>query len=327
MCFPLLPRVMSEVEAHCVRVGNGATMKAAVLYRYGGPEELQYEDFPDPVPGPGEVLVKVAAAGINPVDMHEISGATKDWRPLQFPAVIGWDVSGTVTRLGTGVSDLAVGDRVAAWAYRTFAELVVARADLFAKVPAKLDLVDAAAVPLVALTGSQLISMASGIKPGDSVIVSGAAGGVGRSAVYMAKRLGGTVIAGVLQRQLGQAQSIGAHQTVALDDAAALAALPEVDIVANCVRGPTASALMGKVKAGGTFASVTGPPDNATEYPAVKVVSFVSKQNGAQLRELLEAAAAGELTIPIDRRIPLQDAATGEAAVSSGATGKVVLVP
>jgi NADPH:quinone reductase-like Zn-dependent oxidoreductase len=325
--FSIIAARDEEVEAHCVRVGNGATMKAAVLYRYGGPEELQYEDFPDPVPGPGEVLVKVAAAGINPVDMHEISGATKDWRPLQFPAVIGWDVSGTVTKLGTGVSDLAVGDRVAAWAYRTFAELVVARADLFAKVPAKLDLVDAAAVPLVALTGSQLISMASGIKPGDSVIVSGAAGGVGRSAVYMAKRLGGTVIAGVLQRQLGQAQSIGAHQTVALDDAAALAALPEVDIVANCVRGPTASALMGKVKAGGTFASVTGPPDNATEYPAVKVVSFVSKQNGAQLRELLEAAAAGELTIPIDRRIPLQDAATGEAAVSSGATGKVVLVP
>jgi NADPH:quinone reductase-like Zn-dependent oxidoreductase len=325
--FSIIAARDAEVEAHCVRVGNAATMKAAVLHRYGGPEELKYEDLPDPVPGPGDLLVNVAGAGINPVDMHEISGATKDWRPLQFPAVIGWDVSGTVAQLGSGVRDFTVGDRVAAWAYHTFAELVVAKADLFARVPAKLDLVDAAALPLVALTGSQLISMASGIKPGDSVIVSGAGGGVGRSAVYMAKKLGGTVIAGVLQRQLGQAQSIDAHQTVALDDAAALAELPEVDIVANCVRGPTASALMRKVKAGGTFASVTGPPDNATDYPAVKVVSFVSRQNGGQLRELLEAAAAGEITIPIDRRIPLRDAATGEAAVSSGVTGKVVLVP
>jgi NADPH:quinone reductase-like Zn-dependent oxidoreductase len=302
-------------------------MKAAVLHEYGGPEELRYEDFPDPVPGPGDVLVKVAAAGMNPVDMHEISGANRDWHPLQFPAVIGWDVSGTVAQLGGGVNGLAVGDRVAAWAYHTFAELVVAKADLFAPVPTKLDLVDAAALPLVTLTGSQLISMGSGIKQGDTVIVAGAAGGVGRSAVYMAKKLGGSVIAGVQQRQLDQAQSIGAHQTVALDDPAACAALPQVDIVANCVVGATASALMSKVKTGGTFASVTGPPENASNYPAVKVVSFVSQQNNEQLRALLAAVAEGELVVPIDRRIPLQDAAAGEAAAAKGGIGKVLLVP
>jgi NADPH:quinone reductase-like Zn-dependent oxidoreductase len=302
-------------------------VKAAVLHRYGGPEELKYEDFPDPVPGPGEILVKVMAAGVNPVDMHEISGATRDWRPLQFPAVIGWDVSGTVVRAGSGVSDLVIGDRVAAWAYHTFAELVVAKAELFVKVPASYDLADAAAIPLVALTGSQLVSMASGVKPGDTVLVAGAAGGVGRSAVYMAKKLGATAIAGVLRKQLDRAESIGAHQTLALDDPAAFAAIPEVDVIANCVGGSTASALMSKVKSGGTFASVTGPPDNAKDYPEVKVVAFVSKQNNEQLRSLVEAVVAGELTIPIDRRIPLRDAAAGEAAAAKGLAGKVLLIP
>lgn len=302
-------------------------MKAAVLHQYGGPENLAYEDLPDPVPGAGEVLVKVAAAGINPIDAHWIGGVTEDWRTLHFPAVLGWDVSGTVAQLGSGVNELCVGDRVAAWADHTFAELVVANADLFAQVPSGLDLVDAAALPLVTLTGSQLISMASGMKPGDSVLVAGAAGGVGRSAVYMAKKLGGTVIAGVLESQLDQAQSIGAHRTLALDDRAVFAALPQVDIVANCVGGATASALMSKVKAGGTFASVTGGPGNADAYPAVKVVSFRSKQNSAQLRALLEAVATGELTIPIDRRIPLRDAAAGEAAAAKGGIGKVLLVP
>jgi NADPH:quinone reductase-like Zn-dependent oxidoreductase len=254
-------------------------------------------------------------------------GATSDWRTLQFPAILGWDVSGTIAQLGGGVSELAVGDRVAAWADHTYAKLVVAKAELFARIPSGLNLVDAAALPLVTLTGSQLISVASGMKAGDLVVVAGAAGGVGRSAVYMAKKLGGTVIAGVLQSQLDQAQSIGAHSTVALDDRLAFAALPQADIIANCVGGATASALMDKVKAGGTFASVTGSPENASAYPTVRVVSFRSKPNSEQLRALMEAVAGGELTIPIDRRVPLRDAAAGEAAAEKGGIGKVLLIP
>ena len=302
-------------------------MKATVIHRYGGPEEFTYEDVPDPVAGPGEVLVKVAAAGINPVDMQERTGATKDWRPLQFPAVLGWDVSGTVVKLGDGVRGLAVGDTVCAWAYHTYAELCADKADLFAKIPEGLDVVDAAALPLVALTGSQLVSSASGVKSGDTVIVSGAAGGVGRSAVYMAKKMGATVVAGVLKRQLGRANGIGADRLVALDDAAAFAELPRVDIVANAVRGETASKLMSKLKDGGTFASVTGEPGNVSDYPAVRVVSFVSAQDVVMLRSLLEAVRDKQLTIPIDRRIPLREAGAGHAAVERGGIGKVLLLP
>ena len=302
-------------------------MKAAVIRRYGGPEEFQYADVRDPIPGPGQILVKVAAAGINPVDILERTGGTKDWNPLQFPAVLGWDVSGTVAKVGDGVRGFAVGDKVCAWSYHTYAELCADKAELFAKVPEGLDVVDAAALPLVTLTGSQLISAASGVKPGDTVFVSGAAGSVARSAVYMAKKKGATVIAGVRKQQLGQSESIGADRVIALDDAAAFAALPRVDVVANTLRGEPGFRLMSKVKDGGTFATVTGDPDNASDYPSVRVASFVSTQGGAMLRSLLEAVRDKQLTIPIDRRILLSEAGAGHAAVEKGGIGKVLLLP
>ena len=303
-------------------------MKAAVIHEYGPARLLRYEDYPDPIARSGEVVVKVAAAGVNPVDAIERTGGTKDWRPLQFPAVLGWDLSGTVVKLGDGVTNLAVGDKVCAWAYHTYAELCAAAANLFAKVPEGIDLLDAAAYPLVALTGSQLISAVSGIKPGDRVLVSGAAGSVARSAVYMAKKLGASkVVAGVRKRQLSQAASIGADETVAFDDDQAFARLPQFDIVANTVQGPTAAMLMGKVRTGGLFASVTGPPDNAKDYPSVVVKAFVSKQDAAMLGRLLDAIASGALRLSIDRRVALREAASAHEMVEKGGIGKIVLVP
>ena len=301
-------------------------MKAAVIHQYGGPEQLKYEDMPDPVPGPGEVLVKVAAAGINPIDLIERSGAT-DWTH-DFPAILGWDVSGTILKLGDGVSGLAVGEKVAAWADHTYAELVAAKAELFARVPEGLDLVDAAALPLVTLTGSQLISQRSGAKAGDTVLVSGAAGGVGRAAVYTAKNVGAYVIAAVRKRQLEEAKRLGADATVALDDPAAFASLGQVDIVANTVRGDTAAALMSKIKPGGTFASATGPPSNAKDFPTIKVVGFHSHQDAIMLFELMEAVRDKKLAIPIARRMPLREAAAAHAAVAKGGLGgKILLLP
>ena len=303
-------------------------VKAAVIHEYGPARLLRYEDYPDPIARSGEVVVKVAAAGVNPVDAIERTGGTKDWRPLQFPAVLGWDLSGTVVKLGDGVTNLAVGDKVCAWAYHTYAELCAAAANLFAKVPEGIDLLDAAAYPLVALTGSQLISAVSGIKPGDRVLVSGAAGSVARSAVYMAKKLGASkVVAGVRKRQLSQAASIGADETVAFDDDQAFARLPQFDIVANTVQGTTAAMLMGKVRTGGLFASVTGPPDNAKDYPSVVVKAFVSKQDAAMLGRLLDAIASGALRLSIDRRVALREAASAHEMVEKGGIGKIVLVP
>ena len=302
-------------------------MKAIVIREYGGPEVLKYEDYPDPAVGPGEVLVRVTAASINPVDTYERAGLTKDYRPVKFPGVLGWDLAGTVLSLGPGVEDFSVGDKVLAWAYHTYAELCVVKAALVAKVPAGLGLLEAAALPLVTTTGSQLISIASALKPGQTVLVSGAFGGVGRSAIFTAKDRGALVIAGVLKEQFAAAKNLGADQVLALDGEDAVNAMTPVDVVANAVRGKTAEQALGKVKPGGVFASVTGAPDNAKDFPSIRVVPFVSKQDAKTLLYMAEAVAAGKLVIPIDRKLPLKDAREGHAAVEKGGIGKVLLLP
>jgi NADPH:quinone reductase-like Zn-dependent oxidoreductase len=287
---------------------------------------MKYQDMPDPRLGPGDVLVRVAGIGINPEDMLEREGAVKGWE-LHFPAIIGLDVSGTVFATGDGVTDLTVGERVCGWSYHTYAELVADKATLFAKVPEAMDLVDAAAIPLAGVTGSQLISVASGLRSGQTVLVSGATGAVGRSAVYMAKVLGAHVIAGVQRFQFDQAQSIGADEMVALDEPATFATIPKVDVVANTLRGKAATDLLAKVKDGGTFASVTGEPDGARDYPKVRVVPFVSKQDRAAIASIAEAVDAGRMTIPIGRREQLKNAGAAQAAFTKGGIGKVLLIP
>lgn len=248
-------------------------MKAIVIHQYGGTGVLKFEDHPDPVVGAGEVTVRVAAASINPIDTMERAGLTKDFRPVKFPGVLGWDLAGTVASVAPDVAGFSVGDKVLAWAYHTYAELCVVKAELLAKLPEGLDLVEAAALPLVTLTGAQLISVASGMNAGQTVLVSGALGGVGRSAVFTAKDRDAEVIAGVRKTQLDVAESLGAEHIVAIDDDA-LNSLAPVDVVANTVRGETAERLLGKIKQGGTFASVTGAPDNAKDFPTVRVCSL-----------------------------------------------------
>jgi NADPH:quinone reductase-like Zn-dependent oxidoreductase len=301
-------------------------MKAAVIHNYGAPGVLIYESYPDPTPGAGEVVVRVAAAGVNPVDLREREGETKDWRPVVFPGVLGWDLAGTIVGLGEGVRDLAIGDSVFGWAYHTYAELCAVKATLLARVPAGLDFDTAAVLPLVSATGGQLITVAGQPKAGQTVLVSGANGAVGRCAVFAAKDRGCRVIAGVRGKDVGAAQ-LGADQVVALDDEAAMDALAPVDVVANCVRGPTATALLGKVKPGGLFASVTGAPDGAGAYPKVRTIAFVSQQNVEAYLHAAKAVLAGRLQIPVAKTLPLSAAAEAHALVAKGGTGKIVLKP
>src|SRR5271154_490878 len=236
-------------------------MKAIVIHEYGGPEVLKFEEYPDPVPGPGEVLVRVAAASVNPIDYKRRAGLTKDFYPLQFPGLIGVDIAGTVVKVGPGVEAFTAGNQVFAMADNTYAELCVVKADVLADIPEGLDLIQAAALPLVTTTGNQLLS-ATGIKAGQTVLVVGAGGNVGRSAVFTAKQRGATVIAGVLKRQIDEAKTLGADQLVATDDDTAIANLPPLDAVADTVGGRTAEKLIARVKPGGVFASVVGAPQN-----------------------------------------------------------------
>src|ERR1700735_2980860 len=133
-------------------------MKAVVVHQYGGPEVLKFQDYPAPVPGPGEVLVRLAAASVNPIDYKRRAGLTKDFYPMKFPGLIGVDLSGTVVKIGPGVEGFSAGDQVFAMADNTYAELCVVNAVVLAKVPKGLDLIQAAALPLVTTTGNQLLS-------------------------------------------------------------------------------------------------------------------------------------------------------------------------
>jgi len=300
-------------------------MKAIVVHQYGGPEVLKFEDYPDPVPGPGEVLVRVAAASVNPLDYKRRAGLTKDSYPIQFPGLIGVDMAGTVVKLGPEVEDFSVGDQVFAMADNTYAELCAVKADVLAKIPKGLDLIRAAALPLVTVTGNQL-SAATGIKAGQTVLVVGAAGNVGRSAVFTAKQHGAAVIAGVLKSQTDEAKAVGADQVVATDDDTAIANLPPLDAVADTVDGRTAEKLIANVKPGGVFASVLKAPQNAAKYPSVKAVFVFSKFNRRTLEFMAEAVRDGKLVFPISQTLPLSEAAKAQAAAEKGG-GKILLVP
>ena len=299
-------------------------MKAIVIHRYGGPEVLRFEDAPDPVAAAGEVLVRVTATSINPIDVKRRAGLAKDFFPIQFPGIIGVDVSGTVVGLGPGVEGLAAGDRVFGMAEHAYAELCVVKAANLAKIPEGLDFVDAAALPLVTTTGSQLITIGTGVKAGQTVLVTGAAGGVGRSAVFTAKGRGAVVIAGVRKRQLEEAVHLGADQVIATDDDpnAGLA----LDAVADAVDGKTAEQLIRAVKKGGVFASVLGPPKNAGEYPEVRVVPVYAQPDPKILLDMAHAVKSGKLAIPIAMKLPLRDASKGHEAAEKGGIGKIVLV-
>jgi NADPH:quinone reductase-like Zn-dependent oxidoreductase len=300
-------------------------MKAIVVHQYGGPEVLKFEDYPDPVPGQGEVLARVAAASVNPIDYKRRAGLTQDFYAMKFPGLIGIDMSGTAIKIGPGVEGFSVGDQVFAMADGTYAELCVVKAAVLAKVPKGLDLIQAAALPLVTVTGNQLL-LATGVKAGQTVLVVGAAGNVGRSAVFTAKARGATVIAGLLKRQLDDAKTIGADQLVATDDDTAIANLPPLDAVADAVGGRTAEKLIDRVKPGGVYASVVVVPQNAAEHPSVKVVHVFSHFDRKTLEFMAEAVRDGKLVIPISLKLPLSEAARAQATAEKGGVGKILLV-
>ena len=301
-------------------------MRAVVLHEYGGPEKLKYEEIADPKPGAGEVLVRTAATSVNPIDWKQRSGAVKDRMPIEFPAVLGRDVAGTVLALGEGVTGFERGDRVMAMATRTYAEQVVVKATELTRIPEELDIVDAAALPLVLLTGSQLVLRAVRPEKGWTMLVSGAVGSVGRVAVYTAKQAGATVLAGVRGKQRKEAEALGADGVIAIDDKDALSRLGFLDAIADTVGGETGERLIEKVKQGGVFGSVATLPQNAMLHPTVRVERIMAQPDAVALRQLAEAVTAKTLVIPVDRMLPLRQAAEAQRAAEKGGVGKILLL-
>ncbi len=172
-------------------------MKAIVLHQYGGPEQLRYEEAERPKYGENEVLVRVKATSVNPIDFKLRSGAAKARMPLELPAILGRDLAGEVVETGRSVTGFSKGMRVMALANGTYAEYTVAKADVLAPIPSALDFEQAAALPLVVTTGAQLIERAVKPQRGQTILVTGALGGVARTAIHVARKHGVRVFAGV----------------------------------------------------------------------------------------------------------------------------------
>jgi NADPH:quinone reductase-like Zn-dependent oxidoreductase len=301
-------------------------MRAVVLDNYGPPSALTLKTVPDPKPGAGEIAVRMAGASINPIDFKQRSGAGKAWFPLQFPAILGKDASGTVVAVGPGVTGFEPGARVLGRVPGgAYAEIVVAPTASWALAPKNLDLVDGGALPLVALTGAQLIEEATNVRSGETILVTGAVGAVGRVAVFVAKSRGAKVYAGVRGSQRAEAQALGADGVVALDDDAEIERLPALDGIADTVNGPTIQKLLGKVKPGGKIGSVLGEPAGAKERGLV-VKAILTHDDAKRLGELAGAVAEGKLVIPIARRFPLAEAAAAHELAEKSPGGKLLLL-
>ena len=303
-------------------------MKAVVLDEYGGPEKLKLRDVSDPEVSGDTVLIATAAAGVNPIDWKLRSGVYQKAFPLSFPAILGRDVSGVVRAVGANVRQFKVGDRVLALSNATYAELVAVDNSIVTHLPDGMDMVDAAAIPLIALTGDQLVRRATNVQKGQTILITGALGGVGRAAVHTAKKLGAHVIAGVRKSQLEDARFLGAAGVVAIDDDEAIAKLGFVDAVADTVGGETAAKLIAKVKQGGSFGYATALPQGTAElHPAVKFTRLGAQPDPSKVREFADDVRDGKFILPISKRLPLRDAAQAQELGEKGGIGKILLLP
>ncbi|MGA8938323.1 MAG: NADP-dependent oxidoreductase [Acidobacteriaceae bacterium] len=302
-------------------------MKAVVLHAYGPSSNLHVEDVAAPTVGPNQVLIEVHAAGINPIDWKMRGGEAREIFPVEFPAILGFDVAGVVRSCDEGVTAFAPGDRVFGRAPKAYAELVAADVSGLAKIPDGVDFNTAAALPVIATTADQLIVKAANTKAGQTILLTGALGSVGRLALYRALELGATVIAGVRATQIDEALALGAQQAIDITDDASLRRVGTVDAVADCIGGDLAPKLLTHVKSGGNYGSIVGPPRGAELHPSVHINAFGSQPDPAAMVHFAEAIRDGKFKLPIDLVLPLSEAAEGHAKGERGGIGKIILTP
>jgi NADPH:quinone reductase-like Zn-dependent oxidoreductase len=310
-------------------------MKAVRYRSYGDSGVLVYEDADRPVPGPGQVLVKVAGTAFNPLDVAIRAGFVQQVFPVAFPHVPNFDVAGLIAEAGEGVSGWGAGDAVIAFlpitAPGAAAEYVAAPAGLLAAAPRAVELADAAALPSAGLTAWQSLFEHAGLKAGQSVLVNGAGGAVGGYAVQLAKQAGATVIATASARSAGRIRSYGADQIVdyAATPLPQAVAGQQFDVVLDLVRSnPEETAQLAALAAdGGAFVSTTFPDlDDAGR--GVRTVKVFARSDAAQLAELVARADNGQLKIDVAGRRPLTDLpAVHDQAVAGQLPGKDGLVP
>jgi NADPH:quinone reductase-like Zn-dependent oxidoreductase len=310
------------------------TMKAIRIHNYGGPEVLKYEDAPRPQPQAGEVLVRVHAAGVNPIDWKVREGHMKDFWPHKFPLILGWDLSGVVEEFGTGpaaAGRFEIGDEVYSLPDPTrdgaYADYIVVRESELALKPNSLHHIRAAAVPLAALTAWQSLFDTVQLQPRQRVLIHAGSGGVGHLAVQLAKWKGAYVFATASTKNQDLLRELGVDEPIDYTQQRFEDIARKIDIVLDTIGDETQERSWSVLKKGGVLVSLVQPPsEEKAKELGVRAAIIGAQPNGAQLAEIAKIIDSGKLAPVIDRILPLSEARRAHELSEAGHThGKIVL--
>lgn len=328
----LLALAASPIVFHAARATDAAlpaTMRAIQFSEYGPPEVLRLVELPRPEPGAGEVLVRVRAAGVNPVDWKIRDGSLAHFAGAP-PLIPGFDLAGDVVALGPGVDNWRVGQDVFARlpAIGAYAEFVVVKADLLVRKPANIDYAEAAAVPTAALTAYECLFDRAGLKAGEKVLIHGASGGVGHYAVQLARNAGAHVIGIASGRNRDFVLGLGAAEFIDYRTQKFEELVGEVDVVLDAVGGDTSARSLNVMKRGGRIIAIAGGIDPAElERRGLSGGSHLVGVSRPNLLRLAALLADGSLRSIVSERIALAEVARAHAlSEAGGARGKIVLM-
>jgi len=294
--------------------------RALRIHGYGGPAAVQIDALEIPQAGPGEVLVRVHAAGINGLDWKLSDGLLQEAFPLNFPATLGVELAGEVAELGAGVTGFAVGNRVLGTlgGLGAYADYVVVSAALLAPIPAQLDYAHAAAIPVTGLTAWQALFDLGGLQAGQTVLIHGAAGGVGCFAVQFARRAGARVIVTARGMHTEYLLGLGAHQVIDYQTQAFWERCADVDLVLDLVGGNALAHSWQVLGQDGKIVT-TAEPGIAAQVPIGKSGAWLQvRPDVARLTQIATQVAAGELNVTLSETCELADAG---AAIERNKTG------
>jgi NADPH:quinone reductase-like Zn-dependent oxidoreductase len=310
-----------------------ANMKAVRVHNYGGPEVLRFEDAPRPTPGSGEVLIKVHAASVNAIDWKARAGYLKDYIPLPLPFIPGWDVSGVIETVGSGVTKFKKGDEVYARpniahdGYGGYAEYAVAKEAETALKPKSIDHVHAATIPVAAVTAWRALFDTAGLQQGQKVLIHGAAGCVGSFAVQLAKWKGAHVIGTASTKNHSFLRELGVDEPIDYQKTRFEDAVGDLDVVFDTIGGETQNRSWKVLKKGGILVSIVGQPssEEAAKHN-VRSAGISAQADTSVLDEIAKLIDSGKLKPIIETVLPLSEARQAQELNESGhARGKIVL--
>ncbi|MFI0090670.1 NADP-dependent oxidoreductase [Streptomyces bobili] len=310
-----------------------ARMHAIVQSTFGGPEVLAYTETGVPEPGPGEVLLTVAGAGVNPGDAVLRAGRVPDL--VTLPWTPGTDVAGVVERVGDGVTRFVPGDEVygmlAVTPRGAYAEFTAAPADALALAPKNIDLAHAGAVPLVAVTAWQALAVLAQVRPGDRVLIHAAAGGVGHVAVQLAKELGAYVIGTARVANHDLLSGLGADELIDYTTTDFRTSMAPVDAVLDLVGGSYGPRSLDVLRPDGLLIGASIDPGTDERQAAARGLRYAwvtAEPSGQLLKQITDRIEAGRLRVMVQRTYPLAEAVEAHRTIEAKrTTGKIVLVP